>query len=111
MKKKIIQQTCLVLTLGFALLSPSLAHAGGNVGQKIATFMPMKSDADVNQLQPGDIIVKVCRDCGAVEFVRVEKPGKGIYDYTTKKCDMCGSQNTYLGVTKEVIPLKDQIKP
>ena len=110
MKIKIVQQTCIALTLGLALFMPTLAHAGGNMGQKIATFEPVKSAADMEKLKEGDTVVKVCRDCGAVTFVRVDKPGKGVYDYTAKKCEMCGSENTYVATTKQIIPFKEQIK-
>jgi len=110
MKMKLIHQTCLALTLGLALIMPEFAHAGGNTGQKIATFEPLKTAADADKLKEGDTVVKVCRDCGAVTFVRVEKPGKGVYDYTAKKCESCGSENTYLAATKQVIPFKEQIK-
>src|SRR3954471_22340167 len=110
MKTKIVQQTCLALTLGLALMIPSFAHAGGNMGQKIATFEPLKAGADVDKLKEGDTVVKVCRDCGAVTFVRVDKPGKGVYDFTAKKCELCGSENTYVAATKQVIPFKEQIK-
>ena len=110
MKQNLIQRTILALTLGFALLAPALAQAGGNMGQRIATFEPLKTEAAADQLKEGDTVVKVCRACGAVTLVRVEKGGKGIYDFTTKKCDECGSENTYLAVSKQVIPFKEQIK-
>jgi hypothetical protein len=42
--------------------------------------------------------------------VRVEKPGKGAYDYVSKKCEECGSENTYVAVAKQVIPFKEQVK-
>ena len=110
MKTKIIQQGCLAVVLGLALLFPSISRAGGNQGQMIAKFEPMKSAADLDQLKPGDTIVKVCRACGAVTLIRVEKPGKGAYDYVSKKCDECGSENTYVAVSKQVVPFKEQIK-
>jgi hypothetical protein len=110
MKMKTVQQTCLLLTLGLALMMPAFAHAGGNMGQKIATFDRLKTAADADKLKEGDTVVKVCRDCGAVTFVRVDKAGKGVYDYTAKKCESCGSDNTYLGATKQIIPFKEQIK-
>lgn len=110
MKMKIIQQGCLAVVLGLALLFPSVSRAGGNQGQMIATFEPMKSAADMDQLKAGDTIVKVCRACGAVTLVRVDKPGKGSYDYVAKKCESCGSDNTYVAVAKQVVPFKEQIK-
>ena len=110
MKMKIVQQTCLALTLGLALIMPTFARAGGNMGQKIATFERLKTAGDADNLKEGDTVVKVCRDCGAVTFVRVDKAGKGVYDYTAKKCELCGSENTYLAVTKQFIPFKEQIK-
>ena len=112
MKTKIIQQMCLSIGLGLLLCSPSIGYAGGNVpqadkGEVIARFTPIKSDQEIISLQPGDVIVKVCRDCGAVSLVRVTKSGgKGIYDYVTKKCDNCGSENTYMAVTKDSVQLK-----
>src|SRR5690242_4309009 len=109
MKKNIIQKTCLALVLGVTILAPAFVRAGGNMGQKIATFEPLKS-GDTSQPKPGDTVVKVCRDCGAVIFVRVEKPGKGVYDFTAKKCELCGSENTYIGATKEFIPFKERVK-
>src|SRR4051812_26348326 len=108
MRKKIIQKTCLFVTVGIVLLTPSFLHAGGNMGQKIATFEPVKDTAGVDQLKEGDTVVKVCRACGAVTLVRVEKPGKGIYDYVAKKCEACSSENTYMAVSKQVIPFKEQ---
>jgi predicted RNA-binding Zn-ribbon protein involved in translation (DUF1610 family) len=111
MKIKIIQRACLAAALGVALLFPSVSRAGGNQGQMIATFEPMKSAADMDKLKPGDTLVKVCRDCGAVTLVRVEKAGKGAYDYVAKKCESCGSENTYVAVSKQAVPFKEKIKP
>ena len=116
MKIKIIQQISLFIGLGLFFCSPSISYAGGSgqvpdKGLVIARFMPVKSDQEVITLQPGDVIVKVCRDCGAVTFVRVTKAGgKGANDYVAKKCDNCGSENTYIAVTKDT-PFKDQPKP
>jgi hypothetical protein len=116
MKTKIIQQICLFIGLGLLFCSPSISYAGGNVpqadkGQVIARFTPIKSDQETINLQPGDVIVRVCRDCGAVTLVRVTKPGgKGVYDYVAKKCDNCGSENTYMAVTKDPIQLKESGK-
>ena len=108
---KIIQQGCLAVVLGLALLFPPITRAGGNQGQMVAKFAPIKSAADLDALKPGDTIVKVCRACGAVTLVRVEKPGKGAYDYVTKKCEDCGSEDTYVAVAKQFIPFKEQVKP
>lgn len=110
MKIKMIQQGCLSMALGLALLFPSVSHAGGNQGQMIAQFTPIKTDQQINDLKPGDTIVKVCRACGGVTLVRVDKPGKGAYDYVAKKCEGCGSEDTYLAVAKQFIPFKEQDK-
>jgi predicted RNA-binding Zn-ribbon protein involved in translation (DUF1610 family) len=110
MKTKIIQQGCLAVVLGLALLFPSISRAGGNQGQMMGKFTPVKSAAELEQLKAGDTVVKVCRACGAVVLVRVETPGKGAYDYVAKKCEDCGSDNTYVAVSKQVIPFKEQIK-
>jgi hypothetical protein len=110
MKKKILQQIRLALALGVAVIVPQPSNAGGNMGQRIATFEPMKADADAGKLKEGDTVVKVCRACGAVTLVRVEKGSKGLYDFTAKKCDACGSENTYMAVSKQFIPFKEQDK-
>ena len=110
MKIKTIQQVCLALTLGLVLLLPVATRAGGN-GQVVAMFKPMKTAEEINELKPGDTIVKVCKDCGAVTLVRVVKGGKGVYDYVPKKCEDCGSENTYLAVSKQPVPFKDKMKP
>ena len=110
MNIKIIQQGCLALALGLALFLPVNTRAGGN-GTVMAKFAPMKSMDDVNMLKPGDTIVKVCKDCGEVTLVRVMKSGKGVYDYVAKKCEACGSENTYLGASKAPVSEKDRMKP
>jgi hypothetical protein len=110
MKIKTLQQFVLALGLGLALLIPSAVRAGGNQGQSIAKFAPVKSDEEVAQLKPGDTVVKVCRACRAVTLIRVEKGGKGVYDLAAKKCEDCGSEDTYLAVTKQEIPFKEQMK-
>ena len=107
---KLIQRSCAVFALGLALLIPAAVHAGGNQGQMIAKFAPVKSPKDVEQLKDNDSIVKVCRACGTVTLVRVQKGGKGIYDYVTKKCEDCGSEDTYLAVSKSPVPFKEQIR-
>ena len=110
MKNKIVQHGWLAVVLGLALLIPSISRAGGNQGQVMGKFTPIKTVADMDQLKAGDTIVKVCRACGAVTLVRVDKPGKGAYDYVAKKCEDCGSEDTYLGVAKQVIPFKEMDK-
>jgi predicted RNA-binding Zn-ribbon protein involved in translation (DUF1610 family) len=110
MKIKMIQRSCLALVLGLALVLPSISRAGGNRGQMIAQFTPIKSDKELNDLKPGDTIVKVCRKCGGVTLIRVDKSGKGVYDYVAKKCDTCGSEDTYIAVSKQFIPFKEQDK-
>jgi hypothetical protein len=106
MKIKMIQQGCLALAV--ALLLPVAAPAGGT-GHIIAKFEPMNSE-QISQLKPGNTVVKVCRGCGALQLIQVEKSGEGM-DYTTKKCQYCGSENTYLAGSKQPIPFKDQLKP
>lgn len=110
MKTKFNQRTYLSVILGLAFLIPTLAHAGGNTGQMIAKFEPVKSDQQVADLKPGDTIVKVCRSCNRVTLIRVDKPGKGVYDYVAKKCEDCGSDDTYIAVSKQVIPFKERVK-
>ena len=110
MKTKLIQKTCLHVILGLTLLIPTLGRAGGNTGQMIAKFEPMKSDQQMADLKPGDTIVKVCRNCNRVTLIRIDKPGKGVYDYVAKKCEDCGSDDTYIAVSKQVIPFKEQVK-
>ena len=110
MNMKTIQRGLLAAVLGLSLLLPAGAQAGGD-GHIVGKFAPMKSSHEIDQLKPGDTIVKVCRECGAVTLIRVTKGGKGTYDYIPKKCEECGSENTYLAVAKQNIPFKDQIKP
>src|SRR5262249_51888182 len=106
---KTVQRGLLVAVLGIGLFLPVAAKAGGD-GHAVGTFAPMKP-SQVNQLKPGDTIVKVCKECGVVTLIRVSKGGKGTYDYIPKKCEECGSDNTYLAVAKQNIPFKDQLKP
>ena len=110
MNTKTIQRGLLAAVLGFSLLLPTAARAAGD-GHMVSTFAPMKSTQEINQLKPGDTIVKVCKECGAVTLILVTKGGKGTYDYIPKKCEECGSENTYLAVAKQNIPFKDQLKP
>ncbi|MFO1475310.1 MAG: hypothetical protein U1F98_01505 [Verrucomicrobiota bacterium] len=109
MKTKTIQRRCLAAVLGLAILLPSAIQAGGN-GQVVRAFAPAKSTQEIEQLKTGDTIAKVCRACGAVTLVRVEKGGKGFYDSVAKKCEDCGSENTYLAVAKQTVPFKEQVK-
>jgi hypothetical protein len=110
MKNKTIRQSCLALALGLAIFLPAATQAGGN-GHIVGKFAPMKSNQQIDELMAGDTIVKVCRDCGAVTLIRVEKAGKGVYDYVPKKCEECGSENTYLALAKQAISFKDEAKP
>ena len=109
MNTKTIQRGLLAAVLGVCLLLPVAAKAGGD-GHIVGKFAPMKPH-EIDQLKPGDTIVKVCKECGAVTLIRVTKAGKGTYDYIPKKCEECGSENTYLAVAKMKIPFKDQPKP
>jgi hypothetical protein len=107
MKIKIIQQVWLAIGLGLLLYLPSVSYADGDSppadkGQVIGTFTPIKSDKEIHDLRPGDIIIKICADCHSATLVRVDKSGKGVYEYTLKKCDKCGSENTYLAVTRDI---------
>ena len=106
---KSMQRGMLAVVLGVCLLLPVAAKAGGD-GHAVGTFAPMKAQ-DIHQLKPGDTIVKVCKECGAVTLIRVTKSGKGTYDYIPRKCEECGSENTYLAIAKQNIPFKDQPKP
>ena len=116
MKTTIIRQICLAVGLALMVSAPAISRAGGNEaqgnkGMVVAKFKPMKSSDDLNNLKEGDVIVKVCRDCGEVTLIRVDKSGKGVYDYVSKKCEDCGSDNTYIGVTHDFVPLKERVKP
>jgi len=102
--------TRLSLLLGLALLIPALAHAGGNTGQMIAKFEPAKSTEQIEKLKEGDTVVKVCRACKMVTLVRIEKGGKGLYDVVTKKCESCGSDDTYVAIATQSVPFKERIK-
>jgi hypothetical protein len=110
MKRKFIQNLCFVLAMGLGIALPLTSSAGGNTGQMIAKFEPVKSNVPVEDLKPGDTVVKVCRACHRVTLVRVEKGGKGLYDLASKKCEDCGSEDTYLAISKQDIPFKEQIK-
>ena len=98
MKTKLIRRNSLILALALALLTPALARAGGNTGQIIAKYKSPKDAQELERLKPGDTVVKVCRACNQVTFVRVMKRGKGVYDYVAKKREDCGSEDTFLAV-------------
>jgi hypothetical protein len=108
MKLKIVKQSCLALAVALSLLFPVAAHAGGP-GHTTWKFVPMDNE-QVSKLMPGDTVVKVCRGCNAATLIRVEK-GAGAYDLTNKKCEYCGSENTYLAGSQQPIPFKDRLKP
>jgi hypothetical protein len=110
MKLKTIRSGILAAAVGLALVIPSVTQAGGNQGQMIAKFEPLKSPKEVDQLQPGNTVVKVCRACSQVMLVRVVKGGKGFYDYEARKCEDCGSEDTYLARTNQEIPFKERVK-
>jgi len=110
MKNTIMQRSLIALTLGLTLALPLTTRAGGNIGQKIARFEPMKSAAEVEQLKQDDTVVKVCNGCKSVTLVRIEKGGKGMYDIVAKKCEYCGSEDTYLAVTHQEIAFKERVK-
>ena len=115
MKNRIVQKICVSLGMAILLCFSSSSYAGGDQpqvgkGEVIAKFKSVKSDEGLSDLQPGDVLVKVCRDCGDVTLVRVEKPGKGVYDYVAKKCEGCGSENTYVAKTKQSIPFSGSEK-
>ena len=107
---KRIQRSCVAFALALALLTPAAVRAGGNEGQLIAKFTPVKPATESAPLNDGDTLVKVCRACGMVTLVRVQKGGKGLYDYVAKKCEDCGSEDTYVAISKLPVPFKEQIK-
>jgi hypothetical protein len=76
----------------------------------LAKLEPIKSPADMAALAEGDMVAKVCLDCKQVTLVRVVKGGKGLYDVVAKKCENCGSENTFLAYTKTETPLKERVK-
>jgi hypothetical protein len=109
MKRNIIQKVCLTIGLGLLFCLPSVNYADGDPpqagkGQVMGTFTPIKSEKEIHDLKPGDIILKVCCDCHAATIAQVDKPGKGDYEYTLKKCEKCGSSSTYLAVTRDFKP-------
>ena len=99
---------CLLVMGAVANITP--AYAGGNTGQMIAKFEPAKSVEQIAELKEGDTVVKVCRACKAVTLVRIEKGGKGRYDVVAKKCEDCGSEDTYVAIAKTPVPFKEQVK-
>lgn len=107
---KHIKRTGALLVLGLALITPSLAHAGGNLGQMIAKLHAPKTAGELGQIKPGGTIAKVCRACNQVTLVRVMKPGKGQYDYVARKCEDCGSDNTFVAISRPEVSFKERIK-
>jgi hypothetical protein len=110
MKNKPFRLRYLAVLMGLTLSLPIVARAGGNTGQTIARFEPAKSVEQIESLKEGDTVVKVCRACKVVTLVRVEKDGKGIYDIAARKCEDCGSDDTYVAITKSPVPFKEQTK-
>ena len=110
MKNKSLRLSCLAVLAGLVLSLPIAGRAGGNTGQMIAKFEPAKSAEQIGMLKEGDAVVKVCRACKSVTLVRIEKGGKGLYDVAAKKCEDCGSDDTYVAIAKQNVPFKEQIK-
>lgn len=110
MKNKSLRLNCLAVLAGLALSLPVASQAGGNTGQMIAKFEPAKSAEQLTLLSEGDSIVKICRACRNATLVRIEKSGKGLYDVVAKKCEDCGSDDTYAAIAKQNIPFKEQVK-
>ncbi len=110
MKTKLIKQCGLALVLGLGLMLPLTTHAGGVTGQMIAKLEPIKSPAEMAALAEGDTVAKVCMACKQVTLVRVVKGGKGLYDVVAKKCENCGSEDTFLAYMKSEIPFKERVK-
>jgi rRNA maturation protein Nop10 len=107
MKNNIIRKICLAIGMGLLFCLPSVNYAADDSapagkGQVMGTFTPIKSEQELHGLKPGDIIIKICGDCHAATLVQVDKSGK--YEYTLKKCDKCGSEITYLAVTRDFKP-------
>ena len=107
---KRIKEAGALFVLGLALMTPSFAHAGGNSGQMIARLYAPKSADELDRIKPGETIAKVCRACNQVTLVRVMKPGKGQYDYVAKKCEDCGSNDTYVAVPRPEVSFKERVK-
>jgi len=101
---------CLIVAVGVAANLPFTTHAGGNTGQMIARFEAAKSTGQIALLKEGDPVVKVCRGCRNVMLVRIEKGGKGLYDVVAKKCESCGSDDTYVAVAQQPVPFKERVK-
>jgi phosphoribosylformylglycinamidine (FGAM) synthase-like amidotransferase family enzyme len=110
MKKQTMQRGIMAVALGLALAFPLTTRAGGNIGQMIAKFEPIKSAMDLEQLKQDASVVKVCNGCKSVTLVRIERGGKGLYDIAAKKCEYCGSEDTYVAVAKQEIPFKERVK-
>ena len=100
----------MALALGVVCALPLTTQAGGNLGQMIAKFEPVKSTKQIEELKQDDTVVKVCSACKSVTLVRIEKSGKGLYDVVAKKCEYCGSEDTYVAVATRDIPFKERVK-
>ena len=110
MKMKSLYLGCLLVVTGAVANFSISAYAGGNTGQMVAKFEPAKSAEQVTLLSDGDTVVKICRACRNATLVRIEKGGKGLYDVVAKKCEDCGSDDTYVAIAKQNVPFKEQIK-
>jgi len=110
MKNKSLRLSCLAVLVGLSLSLPDTAHAGGNTGQMIAKFAPAKSTEQLTVLSEGDSVIKICRACRNATLVRIAKGGKGQYDVVAKKCEDCGSDDTYAAIAKQHVPFKERIK-
>ena len=108
---KLIQRCGAAFALGLALLIPTAVHAGGNQVQQIAKFTQVKSPKGFEQMKDNETIVKVCRGCETVTLIRVQKGGKGLYDSVAKKCEDCGSDDTYVATSKSPVLLNEERRP
>jgi len=102
MKYLLPRQCLLAFAVALACWIPVTSRAGGNSGQVIARFHSPKETESLSRVKPGSYVVKVCRACNQAVLVRVVKGGKGLYDYEVRKCDGCGSDDTFVGVSGEV---------
>jgi hypothetical protein len=110
MKLKSLYLGCLLVVAGTLANFSTSAYAGGNTGQMIAKFEPAKSTEQLTGLGEGDSVIKICRACRNATLVRIEKGGKGLYDVVAKKCEDCGSDDTYVAIAKQHVPFKEQVK-
>ena len=110
MKIQSLRVTCLAILASLTLSLPLAVHAGGNTGQMIAKFEPAKSAEQIEMLKEGDSVVKVCRACKMITLVRIEKGGKGTYDVVAKKCESCGSEDTYVAIASQPAGFKERNK-